>query len=193
MFVCHCGSNIGGWLDVPAVAEYAGTLPHVVHAEHNLYTCAEDGLQAIRSAIKEKDLNRVIVASCTPRTHEPLFQATCEEAGLNRYLFEFVNIRDQCSWIHMKEWDEATEKAKVLVRMGVAKAAQLVPLDRSTAPVEPVALVLGGGITGMTAARALSARGVPVTLIEREAEIGGLLRHVNLMYPTYADARAYVR
>jgi len=189
VFVCHCGSNIGGWLDVPAVAEYAGTLPHVVHAEHNLYTCAEDGLQAIRTAIKEKDLTRVIVASCTPRTHEPLFQATCEEAGLNRYLFEFVNIRDQCSWIHMKEWDEATEKAKVLVRMGVAKAARLVALDRSTAPVEPVALVIGGGITGMTAAKAIAMSGFDVYLVERRSVLGGLLNHLHRIWPTEEDPK----
>ena len=134
VFVCHCGSNIGGWLDVPAVAEYAGTLPCVVHAEDNLYTCAEDGLAAIRKAIKEQDLNRVIVASCTPRTHEPLFQATCEEAGLNRYLFEFVNIRDQCSWIHMSEWDAATEKANGLVRMAVARAHGGRKGDQARAP-----------------------------------------------------------
>ena len=179
VFVCHCGSNIGGWLDVPSVAAYAGTLPYVVHAEDNLYTCAEDGLAAIRKAIKEQDLNRVIVASCTPRTHEPLFQATCEEAGLNRYLFEFVNIRDQCSWIHMNDWDAATEKAKDLVRMGVAKATRLVPLDRSTAPVELVAMVLGGGITGMTAARAIANSGFEVFLVERRSVLGCLLNRLH--------------
>jgi len=189
VFVCHCGSNIGGWLDVPAVAEYAGTLPHVVHAEHNLYTCAEDGLAAIRTAIREHDLNRVIVASCTPRTHEPLFQGTCEEAGLNRYLFEFVNIRDQCSWIHMKEWDAATDKAKDLVRMGVAKAAQLQPLDRSTAPVEPVAMVIGGGVTGMTAAKAIARSGFDVHLVERRSVLGGLLNHLHRIWPTEEDPR----
>ncbi len=189
VFVCHCGSNIGGWLDVPAVAEYAGTLPCVVHAEDNLYTCAEDGLAAIRKAIKEQDLNRVIVASCTPRTHEPLFQATCEEAGLNRYLFEFVNIRDQCSWIHMSEWDAATEKAKELVRMGVAKATRLVPLDRSTAPVELVAMVLGGGITGMTAARAIANSGFEVYIVERRSVLGGLLNRLHKIWPTEESPR----
>jgi len=189
VFVCHCGSNIGGWLDVPAVAEYAGTLPHVVHAEHNLYTCAEDGLASIRTAIKEHDLNRVIVASCTPRTHEPLFQGACEDAGLNRYLFEFVNIRDQCSWIHMQERDEATRKAKDLVRMGVAKAAQLQPLDRSTAPVEPVAMVIGGGITGMTAAKAIAMSGFDVHLVERRTVLGGLLNKLHRIWPTQEDPR----
>jgi heterodisulfide reductase subunit A len=166
------------------VSEYAGTLPNVVHAENNLYTCAEDGLQAIRTAIKEQDLNRVIVASCTPRTHEPLFQATCEEAGLNRYLFEFVNIRDQCSWIHMEDWDNATEKAKDLVRMGVAKAARLQPLDRSTAPVEPVALVIGGGITGMTSAKAIAMSGFDVYLVERRSVLGGMLNRLHKIWPT---------
>jgi heterodisulfide reductase subunit A len=187
VFVCHCGSNIGGWLDVPAVAEYAGTLPNVVHSENNLYTCAEDGLAAIRTAIKDHDLNRVIVASCTPRTHEPLFQATCEEAGLNRYLFEFVNIRDQCSWIHMKDWDAATEKAKDLVRMGVAKAARLIPLDRSTAPVRPIGLVIGGGITGMTAAKAVAMSGFEVYLVERRSVLGGMLNRLHRIWPTEED------
>ena len=184
VFVCHCGSNIGGWLDVPAVARYAGTLPHVVHSEDNLYTCAEDGLAAIRKAIKEHDLNRVVVASCTPRTHEPLFQATCEEAGLNRYLFEFVNIRDQCSWIHMSDWDAATEKAKDLVRMGVSKATMLEPLDREKAPVEPVALVLGGGITGMNAARAIALSGFEVYLVERRSVLGGMLNQLHRIWAT---------
>jgi heterodisulfide reductase subunit A len=187
VFVCHCGSNIGGWLDVPGVAEYAGTLPGVVHAEHNLYTCAEDGLAAIRRAIEDYALNRVIVASCTPRTHEPLFQGACEEAGLNRYLFEFVNIRDQCSWIHMQQREAATAKAKDLVRMGVAKAARLRPLERSTAPVEPVAMVLGGGITGMTAARAIARSGFDVHLVERSTVLGGLLNHLHRLWPTEED------
>ncbi len=187
VFVCHCGSNIGGWLDVPAVADYARTLPNVAHSEHNLYTCAEDGLAAIRKAIKEHHLNRVIVASCTPRTHEPLFQGACEEAGLNRYLFEFVNIRDQCSWIHMQQREAATAKAKDLVRMGVAKAARLRPLERSTAPVEPVAMVLGGGITGMTAARAIARSGFEVHLVERSTVLGGLLNRLHRIWPTEDD------
>jgi heterodisulfide reductase subunit A len=192
VFVCHCGSNIGGWLDVPSVAEYADTLPNVVYAGHNLYTCAEDGLAAIRAAIKEHDLNRVIVASCTPRTHEPLFQGTIEEAGLNRYLFEFVNIRDQCSWIHMKHWDDATEKAKDLVRMGVAKAALLQPLERTSADVEPVALVIGGGIAGMTAAKAISMSGFDVHIVERRSVLGGLLNRLHRIWPTQENPKGMV-
>jgi heterodisulfide reductase subunit A len=192
VFVCHCGSNIGGWLDVPAVAEYAGSLPNVAHAEHNLYTCAEDGLAAIRRAIKEHHLNRVIVASCTPRTHEPLFQGACEDAGLNRYLFEFVNIRDQCSWIHMQDREKATEKAMDLVRMGVAKATRLQPLERSTAEVEPSALVLGGGITGMTAARTIARSGFQVHLVERASVLGGLLNRLHRIWPTEEDPKGFL-
>jgi heterodisulfide reductase subunit A len=112
VFICHCGSNIAGFVDVPAVVEYAKTLPDVVFATSNLYTCAEDGLSSIRTSISEHNLNRVVVAACTPRTHAPLFQSTCEDGGLNKYLFTFVNIREQCSWVHMKEKENATEKAR---------------------------------------------------------------------------------
>ena len=136
VFVCFCGSNIGGTVDVKSVAEYAKGLPGVAYATSNLYTCAEDGLQNIKSAIKEHKLNRVVVASCTPRTHAPLFQATCEDAGLNKYLFTFVNIREHCSWVHMKEKEAATQKAKDLVRMGVARAKLLSPQEEPRIPVE---------------------------------------------------------
>ncbi|MBM4237109.1 MAG: CoB--CoM heterodisulfide reductase iron-sulfur subunit A family protein, partial [Euryarchaeota archaeon] len=141
VFVCNCGTNIGGFVDVPAVAEYARSLPDVAFATSNLYTCAEDGLAAIREAIREHSLNRVVVASCTPRTHAPLFQGVCEEAGLNKYLFTFVNIREHCSWVHMKEKDEATRKAKDLIRMGVARARLLQPQEEAKIEVEPRALV----------------------------------------------------
>jgi len=123
VFVCHCGSNIAGHLDVGAVAEYARTLPDVVFVQENMYTCSDAGLTEIKTAIANEGLDRVVVAACTPRTHEPLFRETCREAGLNPYLFEFVNIRDQCSWVHMREPELATEKAKDLVRMGVSKPA----------------------------------------------------------------------
>src|SRR5512136_3398805 len=123
VFVCFCGSNIGGTVDVKAVAEYAKTLPGVAYATSNLYTCAEDGLQNIKSAIKEHKLNRVVVASCTPRTHEPLFRGACVDAGVNPYLFELANIREHCSWVHMREPAKATEKAKDIVRMAVARAS----------------------------------------------------------------------
>jgi len=151
VFVCHCGTNITGFLDVEDVTEYSKTLPNVVFATRNLYTCAEDGISAIKDAIKEHDLNRVVVASCTPHTHEPLFRDACEEAGLNKYLFEFANIRDQCSWVHMHEWDEATAKARDLVRMSVMRAALLKPLDEISIDIHPAAsMVIGAGYTGAT-------------------------------------------
>ncbi|MFC1908197.1 FAD-dependent oxidoreductase, partial [Chloroflexota bacterium] len=146
VFICHCGTNIGGIIDVPQVVEYSKSLPYVVRAEANLYTCSEEGISSIKKGIKEFNLNRVIVASCTPRTHQPLFRNACEEAGLNRYLFEFVNIREHCSWIHMKSKEEATEKAKELVRMGVAKAQWLEAQEEVESDVYPATLVVGGGV-----------------------------------------------
>lgn len=192
VFICHCGINIGGVVDVPAVVEYASTLEHVVHAERNLYTCSSEGLEAIKNAIKKYNLNRVVVASCTPRTHEPLFRATCKEAGLNPYLFEFVNIRDQCSWVHMHEPARATEKAKDLVRMGVAKAARLEPLEELSSEVIPAAVVIGAGISGMTAALSLARSGFSVHLIEKEDEPGGMLRNLYRLYPTDELAAAFL-
>jgi heterodisulfide reductase subunit A len=183
VFICHCGTNIGGFVDVPAVVEYAKTLPNVVYAEGNLYTCADDGLTAITNGIKEHNLNRVVVASCTPRTHAPLFMSTCEKAGVNPYLFDFANIRDQCSWVHMKIQDEATQKAKDLVRMSVAKAAKLRPLEGIRIPVEQTALVIGGGISGMTAASTLGKQGYKVHLLEKTNELGGMLNQLNVVFP----------
>ncbi|MBU0684408.1 MAG: heterodisulfide reductase, partial [Candidatus Thermoplasmatota archaeon] len=159
VFVCHCGSNIGGFVDVPSVAEYAKTLPDVVYAMDNLYTCADDGLTAIKEGIRKHKLNRVIVASCTPRTHAPLFQATCESAGLNKYLFTFVNIREHCSWVHMKEKEKATRKARDLIRMGVARARLLEAQEEVKVDVTPAGLVIGGGVSGMTAAISLADMG----------------------------------
>jgi heterodisulfide reductase subunit A len=182
VFICHCGHNIGGFVDVPAVTEYAKTLPGVVFAMHNLYTCADDGLRAIKDNIKAQNLNRVIVASCTPRTHQPLFQAACEEAGLNKYLFTFVNIREHCSWVHMKEKEKATEKARDLVRMGVARAGLLCPQEETRVPVEPSSLVIGGGVAGMTAALSLADKGFQVYLVEKEKELGGM---VLILYNLY--------
>ncbi|MBW2283307.1 MAG: CoB--CoM heterodisulfide reductase iron-sulfur subunit A family protein, partial [Deltaproteobacteria bacterium] len=167
VFVCHCGSNIAGYLDVEAVADFAETLPHVAFVQRNLYTCSEGGINEIKSAIKEQNLNRVVVASCTPRTHEPLFRSSCAEAGLNPYLFEMVNIRDQCSWVHMQEQEDGTIKAKDLVRMGIAKAALLEPQDPIMSAVEARALVIGGGVAGMTASLALANRGYEVVLAEK--------------------------
>ena len=180
VFVCHCGINIGGIVDVPAVAEYARTLPNVVYTETNLYTCSQDTQEKIKEIIQENNLNRVVVASCTPRTHEPLFMETLREAGLNPYLFEMANIRDQCSWVHMKFPAEATEKSKDLVRMTVAKARLIHPLGRQKFDVVKSALVIGGGLAGLTAAKGFADQGYDVTLVEREKELGGNLR--NLYY-----------
>ncbi|NHJ19883.1 MAG: CoB--CoM heterodisulfide reductase iron-sulfur subunit A family protein [Candidatus Lokiarchaeota archaeon] len=188
VFVCHCGTNIGGVLDVPSLAEYAKTLPHVTYSADNLYTCSEVGLTEIKENIKEQKLNRVIVASCSPRTHEPLFRAICEEAGLNPYLFEMVNIRDQDSWVHMKEPEKGLEKAKDLIRMSVYKAALLEPLERIKVSVNQSAIVIGGGISGMTAALNLGNQGFEVSLIEKEPELGGLLKSLNKVYPSNEEA-----
>ena len=188
VFICHCGTNIGGFLDVPSLVEYTKTLPNVTFATDNLYTCSEVGLSLIKEKIEEHDLNRIVVASCTPRTHEPLFRSTCQEAGLNPYLFEMVNIRDQCSWVHMKETEAATEKAKILIEMGVAKALLLQPLEKFKIDINPTALIIGGGIAGMTAALNLANQEFKVILIEKEPELGGLLRYLYKLYPTHDDA-----
>jgi heterodisulfide reductase subunit A-like polyferredoxin len=181
VFVCHCGSNIGGFLDVPSVAEYARSLPFVVHAEDNLYTCSQDSVAIIKERIAEHDLNRVVVASCTPHTHEPMFQDTIRQAGLNEHLFEMANIRNQCSWVHSTDRSRATEKAKELVRMSVARAALLDPLRTVELPFTRSALVIGGGVAGMNAALSLASQGFPVILIERTDQLGGNLRHVHYM------------
>ncbi len=179
VFVCHCGINIGGVVNVPEVAEYVRTLSNVVYAEHNLYTCSQDTQLRIKELIKEHNLNRIVVASCSPRTHEPLFQETIREAGLNRYLFEMANIRDQCSWVHMHEPEKATQKSKELVRMAVAKACLLQPLKRLELPVTRRGLVIGGGLSGMTAASSLAEQGFEVYLVERERELGGNLKKIH--------------
>ncbi len=181
VFVCHCGTNIGGVVNVPAVMEYAKTLPDVVYAENNLYTCSNDTQKAIKERINEHHLNRVIVASCTPRTHEPLFRNTLREAGLNPYLFEMANIRDQCSWVHMHEPEKATEKSKDLVRMAVAKSRLLEPLTRRSIGVNKAALVIGGGLAGMTAALSLAHQGFNVHLVEKQNELGGNLKHIHYL------------
>jgi heterodisulfide reductase subunit A-like polyferredoxin len=187
VFVCHCGSNIGGFLDVPDVTEYAKTLPAVVHSEDNLYTCSQDSIARIIEQIKEQGLNRVVVASCTPLTHEALFQDALRQAGLNPYLFEMANIRNQCSWIHSADREAATAKAKSLVRMAAAKAGQLGPLATGEVRVNSAALIIGGGAAGMTAALTLADQDFPVILVERENRLGGNLHHLRYFIDSAGD------
>lgn len=181
VFVCHCGSNIAGFVNVPDVVEYAKTLPNVVYTENNLYTCSNDTQDRIKAIIAEHNLNRVVVASCTPRTHEPLFRNTCREAGLNPYLFEMANIRDQCSWVHMHEQERATVKSKDLVRMAIAKSRLLEPLSTRSVPINKSALVIGAGVSGMTSALGLANQGFEVYLVEREKEMGGHARNIHYL------------
>jgi heterodisulfide reductase subunit A-like polyferredoxin len=183
VFICHCGINIGAVVDVPEVVEYTAGLADVAYAERNLYTCSQDTQQRIREQIEEHDLNRVVVASCTPRTHEPLFQETIRAAGLNPHLFQMANIREQDSWVHRDDPRVATEKAKELVAMAVAKARKLHPIERGTFDVNHHALVIGGGLAGMTAALSIAEQGFPVTLVEREKELGGNLQHIHTPLP----------
>ncbi|MBD3214072.1 MAG: FAD-dependent oxidoreductase [Candidatus Lokiarchaeota archaeon] len=192
VLICHCGINIGKYVDIPKIVEYIKTLPHVIHCEDNLYSCSSDSQERIKELIKEKDLNRFIVASCTPRTHEPLFQETCQEAGLNKYLFEMVNIRDQCSWVHMKEKELATLKATDLIRMAVSKARLLQPQKEETLKIEPAALIIGGGISGITAALNIANQGFKVYLIEKEKELGGLLKDINILYPNNKNSSKFL-
>ncbi len=188
VFICHCGINIAGVLDIEDLCEYAEILPDVVTVQANLFTCAETGTSEIKNAIKEHGLNRVIVAACTPRTHEPIFRAACEEAGINPYFFEMVNIREHCSWVHRHEKEAAQAKARDLIRMAVAKSSFLLPIDSFRSEVEPKALVIGAGIAGMTSALALANLGFEVIILEKEAEMGGLLRHLHKVAPTDVSA-----
>jgi len=188
IFICHCGTNIGGVIDCPELTAYATTLPNVVFAQDNLYTCSEAGLAQIKKGIEEYNLNRVIVASCSPRTHEPLFRATCQEKGVNPYLFDFVNIRDQCSWVHMHEPEKATEKAKDLIRMGVSRAYHLQSLEKNYVDINSSALIIGGGIAGITAALNLAKRGFEVIIIEKNEQLGGLLNNLNKLFPAQETA-----
>jgi heterodisulfide reductase subunit A-like polyferredoxin len=178
VFVCNCGINIGGVADVPAVAEYAKTLPHVTYVTENLFTCSQDTQEKIREVIEENNLNRVVVAACSPRTHEPLFQETIREVGLNKYLFEMANIRDQNTWVHQQDKEAATEKAKDLVRMAVARASLLDPLQPVTLGLSKTGLVVGGGVAGMVASLTLADQGFPVQLVEMTDQLGGNARNL---------------
>jgi heterodisulfide reductase subunit A-like polyferredoxin len=179
VFVCNCGINIGGIVRVPEVVEYAKTLPHVAYAEENLFSCAQDTQEKLKEIINERSLNRIVVAACSPRTHEPLFQETLTQVGLNKYLFEMANIRNQCSWVHSADAEAATEKAKDLVRMAVAKAARLDPLEEVKLDVIQAGLVIGGGLSGMTAALGLADQGFPVHLVEKDEALGGHARNLS--------------
>ncbi|MEM3043521.1 MAG: CoB--CoM heterodisulfide reductase iron-sulfur subunit A family protein [Thermoplasmata archaeon] len=184
VFVCHCGSNIGGTVDCPAVAEYATTLENVVVARANIYTCSTVGQEEIKKQIREHGLDRIVVASCTPRLHEATFKRVGEEAGLNPYMVHMVNLREQCSWVHQGDKERATEKAKELVRMGVARARMLEPLTAQELGVERRVLVIGGGIAGIQASLDLAAQGLEVVLVERLPSIGGRMAQLDKTFPT---------
>jgi len=178
VFICHCGINIGGVVDVPAVREFARTLPDVAYVADNMYSCSQDTQNIISGKIREENLNRIVVAACSPKTHEPLFQETLAAAGLNKYLLEFVNIRNQDSWVHMNEPARATAKAKDLVRMAVAKVLRLSPLKEEMLTIAQGAMVVGGGVSGLAAALALARQGYPVDIVERDDALGGQARHL---------------
>ena len=182
VFVCHCGVNIAGVLDVEDLTRYASSIPGVAVAKDNLFVCSSTGQEEIVDVIKEHRLNRLVVAACTPRTHEPVFRETCARIGFNPYLLEMVNIRDQCSWVHASHPDEAQKKAKALIRMGVARARHLEPLHEGEAPMTRGALVIGGGIAGIQAATDLAVQGFPVTLVEKTGRLGGRLTEPNLKH-----------
>ena len=192
VLICHCGINIGKYIDIPKIIDYIKALPNVVFCEENLYSCSSDSQVKIKEVINEYNLNRFIVASCTPRTHESLFQETCQEAGLNKYLFEMANIRDQCSWVHMTDNELATEKARDLIEMTVAKSRLLSPQNEPKLSVIQKALIIGGGISGMTAALNIAEQGFPVYLVEKEKKLGGLLNDLYLLYPTQEDAATFL-
>ncbi len=179
VFVCHCGANIGRVVDVPATVEYALTLPHVVYAQEQLFSCATNSAKEITDMIKEKGLNRVVVAACSPRTLEPLFRDTLREAGLNQYYYDMANIREHCSWCHSKEKENATQKAQDITRMSVARACHLEPLQEIDLPVNKAALVVGGGIAGMTCALSIARQGHEVSLVEKDSELGGTARKLH--------------
>jgi len=184
VYVCHCGLNIAGSVDCAEVVKFAVTLPHVVLAQDNRYMCSDQGQEGIKKDIKEHRLNRVVVASCSPRLHEPTFRKACEDAGLNKYLFEMANIREHCSWVHLYDREAATEKAKDLVKMAVAKATLLEPAEEIEVPINRKALIIGGGVAGIQAALDLADTGYKVYLVEKEPSIGGMMARIDKTFPT---------
>jgi heterodisulfide reductase subunit A-like polyferredoxin len=188
VFVCNCGINIGGVVNVDEVAEFAKDLPNVVFAEHNLFTCSESTQMKIERTIKENNLNRVVVAACTPRTHEPLFRETCAKADMNPYLFEMANIREHCSWVHMVDKKEATEKSKQLIEMAVARSSLLKPLTPKVVDITQSALVIGGGISGIQAALDISKQDILTYLVEKTHQLGGRLNELGTISPSFRKA-----
>lgn len=191
VFVCHCGANIGRVVDVPSVVQYASTLSNVTHAQENLFSCSTDAARQIADTIQEKGLNRVVVAACTPRTHEPLFRDTLREGGINQYFFDMANIREHCSWVHSREKEDATQKAKDIVRMSVARASLLQPLQEFELPVNKAGLVVGGGLAGMTSALSLANQGFEVYLVEKNTDLGGMARRIHYTLEG-VDVQAYL-
>ncbi len=192
VFVCHCGANIGRVVDVPSTVQYAKTLPNVVYATEQLFSCATDSAESITETIREKGLNRVVVAACSPRTLEPLFRDTLREAGINQYYFDMANIREHCSWVHSKEKEDATQKAQDITRMSVARVCHLQPLQEIDLPVNRKALVVGGGIAGMTCALSIANQGHEVCLVEKDADLGGTARRIHYTLDGM-DVQAYLR
>ncbi len=184
VFVCDCGLNIASSVDTEALCQYAATLPHVVVAVGNRYTCADPGQEEIKKHIAEHDLNRIVVASCSPRLHEPTFRACIEAAGLNPYLLEMANIREHASWVHANNPAGATQKAKDQVRMAVARAHHLKPQIEAQVPVTEAALVIGGGVAGIQAALDLANTGHQVNLVEKQPSIGGIMAQLDKTFPT---------
>jgi heterodisulfide reductase subunit A len=184
VFVCDCGLNIAGAVDCGEVTEYSKTLPDVVCVVRNKYTCADPGQNEIKDAIREHKLNRVVVASCTPRQHEPTFRQCVLDGGLNPYLMEMANLREHCSWVHPGDWEGATDKAKDLVASAVARARFLEPQEEMTVPVSKAALVIGGGVAGIESALELADAGHQVVLVEKAPSIGGIMAQLDKTYPT---------
>jgi heterodisulfide reductase subunit A len=192
VFICDCGAEIAAFIDTEALVDRVKDLPHVILVQRGWYNCSKEGQKKMKQAITEQSLNRVVVAGCTPRTHEPLFRVVCEEAGLNGSLFEMANIREQCAWVHADERERATAKALDLISMAVAKVALSEARDKVEAEVTPAALVIGAGTAGLTAALTLANGGFPVKLVEREQELGGLMRKLHTLYPTMQRAEEFI-
>jgi heterodisulfide reductase subunit A len=184
VYVCHCGLNIADALDCPTLAEWAKTLPDVEVSRDYAYVCSDPGQELIQQDIREQGLNRIVIASCSPRLHEPTFRQMCVEAGLNPYLCEMANIREQCSWVHPHQKEQATEKARDLIKMAVSRVRLLRALRETEVPVTQKTLVIGGGVAGIQAALDLADNGYHVYLVEKKASIGGIMAQLDKTYPT---------